>query len=64
MEGAINVVTFFEKNKDNAYTTCEIAEALGLQTPKASEWLISILLKLERCVLSARFYKNMPRQRY
>jgi len=42
------VVTFFEKIKDNAYTTGEIAEALGLQTPNASEWLIYILLKLER----------------
>lgn len=42
------VVTFFEKNKDNAYTTHQIADALGHQTPKASEWLIRILLKFEK----------------
>ena len=42
------VVTFFEKNKDNAYTTPEIAKALGLQTTKASDWLMYILLKFEK----------------
>jgi uncharacterized membrane protein len=42
------VVTFFEKNRDNAYTTGEIAKALGLQTTKADAWLIHILQKLEK----------------
>ena len=42
------VVTFFKKNKYNAYTTRQIADALGHQTPKASEWLIRILLRLEK----------------
>ena len=36
------VVTFFEKNKDNAYTLYEIANALGLLTTKGDAWLIHI----------------------
>ena len=42
------VVTFFEKNKDNAYTQYEIAKAVDLLAPKATEWLEHILQKLEK----------------
>ena len=42
------VVTFFEKNKDNAYTQYEIAKAVDLLVPKATEWLKHILQKLEK----------------
>ncbi|MCW3133445.1 MAG: hypothetical protein N2V78_03855 [Methanophagales archaeon] len=42
------VVTFFEKNKDNAYTIFEIAEAVGLPEPYTAKWLVHILQKLEK----------------
>ena len=43
------VVAFFEKNRDNAYTTGEIAEALGhQQISNYADWLMGTLLKLEK----------------
>lgn len=43
-----NVVTFFEKNKDNAYTQYEIAKAVDLLAPKATERLEHILQEFEK----------------